>query len=238
MKEQPYHPDIIMSRHYSTRGTVNNTKRSALLGTLREILDKEKLLDTDELAKVELDKKFEMLTQAILNVNNKFANVHEILNDQEDGINPRLEDAETNIQAIIEENKQLRRELATAKGTIARQDLQIDLLRSNVTRITAKSMQNNILIGGLAESENEDSLELVREFLSEKMLLEFGDHQIHVAHRIGSPQLNDKNPRPRLMIAKLHKDLLELVLSNKKNLKGKKNTNKRFYSVKRQLPDE
>ena len=40
------------------------------------------------------------------------------------------------------------------------------------------------------------------------------------------------------MKVQLHSDLRELVLANKKNLKGKKNANKHFYSVCKLLPDE
>ena len=54
--------------------------------------------------------KIEMLTQAIYNVDNKFAKVHEIINNTEDGLSSRLEDEEDKLSIIIDENKTLRRE--------------------------------------------------------------------------------------------------------------------------------
>ena len=68
------------------------------------------------------------------------------------------------------------------------------------------------------------------------MLLEFNEDQVQVAHRIGQPT-NDEL-RPRQIVAKLHPTLKDLVLKNKKNLKGKKNIKKHFFSIKTQLPDE
>ena len=53
--------------------------------TLEEIFNEEVLINEDELAKADMEKKIEMLHQAILNVNNKFANVHRIINNKEDG---------------------------------------------------------------------------------------------------------------------------------------------------------
>ena len=94
-------------------------------------------------------------------------------------------------------------------------------------------MKDNILISGWIEEENEDPKEIVSEFFGEKMSLEFPHKHIHVAHWMGKAM----EDRPMLMAAKLHPELKQLVIANKKNLKGKKNIKEWFYSVKTQLPD-
>ena len=68
----------------------NITSRSGgLMSSLEELLNKENLLDEEEIVKVPLEKKFEILVQAILNVNNKFSTVHEMFNEANDRIDPR-----------------------------------------------------------------------------------------------------------------------------------------------------
>ena len=186
--------------------------------------------------KGDTDKKFEMLKQAIYSLNNKFIHVHKMFNDAADGIAPRMNEEETRILALADENKLLRRELDITKGLLAKQDLEISLLRNKVTKLTAKSMENNIIIGGLIEDPEENPKEIVSEFFSEKLLLDFPEEQIHTAHRIGY-ETNDET-RPRFMIARLHPNLRDLVLTNKKKLKGKKNAKKRYYSVRKQISDE
>ena len=204
--------------------------------TLEEIFNKEVLINEDELAKADMEKKIEMLHQAILNVNNKFANVHRIINNKEDGLHPRLADEETTTTALAEENKSLRHELDIAKGLIAKQDFEISALHNKVTQLTARSMRNNLMIGGLLEEDGEDPKETVREFLTEQMLLEVNFDQIQAAHRLGRTMIH--KDRPRYMVVRLHPELKDLILSKKKTLKGKKNSQQRFYSIKTQIPDE
>ena len=231
-----------MTGRIGTRGTGSGsstptlTKRQILMSTLQEMLQKEVIINTEEMEKVDIDKKIELLTQAIMNVNNKFAKVNEMINDSDDGLHPRLKEEEDRIVALLEENKTLRKQLDVSIGLISKQDLELSTLRDRLTKLTAKSMENNIVIGGLIEEIDESPKEIVKEFLSDKMMLEFNNDHIMVAHRIGEPTGDES--RPRFMIARFHPELKELVLSNKKKLSGKKNSKKRYYSVKKQIPDE
>ena len=63
------------------------TKRRTLMNTLEDIMNKEDLIDIEQIS------------------NNKFANVHQIVTDSEDGLNTRLQEDETRVSALIDENK-------------------------------------------------------------------------------------------------------------------------------------
>ena len=147
---------------HNTRGCTSptTTKRQMLMNSLEEILNKEQLLNMADFERADNETKFNLLSQAVLNVNNKFANVHEIVNDAENGLNSRLEENETTITALLEENKQLCRELDISKGLIAKQEIEINGLRSKVTSLTARSMRQNIIIGGITEEQSENCKEL------------------------------------------------------------------------------
>ena len=68
------------------------------------------------------------------------------------------------------------------------------------------------------------------------MELEVDDSQILSARRIG---LASTNPTiPRQMVTTLQPELRELVMKNLKNLKGKKNIDRRSYRVSKQIPEQ
>ena len=211
--------------------------RPSLMCSLQDVLNKETLINMEELEKATVDSKVDILTQAILNVNNKFASVHQIINDPSDGLHTRLEDDSTTVQAIKEENKTLKKELEITKGILEKQSVEIDSLKSKITAINAKSMKSNITISGLPEEEDEHCIDTATQFFQDEMGLIVESHMIKKAYRIGQKKPEMKE-RTRMMVVTLNSDFRDTVLSNKKNLKGKKNKYDKFYSVDTQLPDQ
>ena len=210
-------------------------KRDLLMSTLDDLLSKEDLLNTTDYTKADIDKKFEMLQSAIVNINNKFAKVSQMFNDEENGLNPRLVEAEESVYAMEEENKQLRFELEIAKGIINKQDQEISIIRDRMTAMTARSMRKNITISGLVEKEQEVPKEVVKKFFSEQMNIQAQPDKIKVAHRIGLQQY----PKvPRLMVVKLDNDLKDSVLKKKPELKEKTNEFGKGFYISKQIPDE
>ena len=210
--------------------------RSGLMSSLEEALNKEDLLNKELLAKSDTDTKLDMLVEAIKEVNGKFTMVHEIINEASDGIDPRTMDSEEKIQLLSDKNKQLHFELDILKGAFFKMESENSHLRTKVIALTAQSMKNNLTFGGLiANEENEQPIDTVYDFLTEKMVLDIPKTQILSARRIG---FSNKPTIPRLMVAQLDPGLKELILSNLKVLKGKVNENKNSYSISKQLPDQ
>ena len=65
------------------------------------------------------------------------------------------------------------------------------------------------------------------------MALEFEEKQVFVAHRLGPYQ-----DKARPLVVKLHPDLKQKVLNNKKILAKKLNADKKGYFINSQLPDQ
>ena len=212
------------------------TSTSNLMSSLEELLNKKNLIDIEEVNKAPgLEKKMEMIVQAILNVNNKFSTVHDMFNEANDGIDPHTSDCEDKLATLAEENKQLRFELDLVKGMHSKLEFENASLKAKVTALTAQQMKNNLTFAGLINDEdNETPMDVVSDFLTEKMHLDFRKSQIISARRIGFPSIN----KPRLMVAELHPDLKQLILSNVKALKGIHNENGKSYSIFKQLPDQ
>ena len=227
-----------MSQSQSQRILRNSatSSRNILMSSLQEVLTKETLIDMEELEKTNMEGKVSLLTQAIMNVNNKFSSVHQMFNDPNDGVNPRLDDDSTIVSAIKDENKQLKKELDITKGLLEKQSVQIEGLRSQLTAMKAKQMKSNITISGLDEEEEENSIDTLTTFFQDKMSLIVESNVIKTAYRLGKKKSDAKYPR--LMIASLNMEFKETVLSNRKVLKDKKNKDGKFYSIDTQLPDE
>ena len=196
-------PNMAQSQNQRVLRNSATSSRAILMSSLQEVLNKETLIDMDELEKANMEGKVSLLTQAIMNVNNKFSSVHQMMNDPSDGINPRLEDDTTIITAIKEENKTLKRELDITKGILQKQAVEIDGLRSKITSITAKQMKSNITISGLEEEDDEHPIDTVTQFLQDKMDLIVESNVIKKAYRLGKKKEGAKS-HPRLMIASLN----------------------------------
>ena len=220
-------------RHQSGR----TTARQSLMTSLLDAMNKEEMLNTDEYTSADMDGKFSILSNAITEINGRFAIIHEIINNATDGIDPRTMDCEERVVALVDENKNLRFELDVLKGLFARSEAENTALKNKVTALSAKDMKDNIIIAGLCADESQENPKItVQEFLSDKMDLEFPSVQITAAKHIGAHATSPTIPR--LMVVTLHSDLKSLVLSNLKNLKGKKNQNDKAYRVSKQLPDQ
>ena len=221
-------------RHQSGRNP-----RQILMASLLDKLnaESEERLDIEKLRAVDDEQKFELIVNAVEAVNAKFLTVHSMVNDASDGLDPRTGDCEERVLKLTDENKQLRFELDMLKGLFIKMEMENTNLRRKVTTLTAKSMSSNILITGLCGDETtENPTEVVIEFLEEKLDLDFSHDSIKTARRIGNFSL--KPEFPRTMMIQVNESLMDLIMSNKKKLRGKKNMHKKEYRISRQLPDE
>ena len=80
-------------------------------------------------------------------------------------------------------------------------------------------MENNLLIGGLKETDDEDCHHTVQNFLYDTVGIIKLDDGIYEEHRMGAIR---KSGPPRLMLIKCSTPQRMMIIDNVKSLKGKK----------------
>lgn len=140
---------------------------------------------------------------------------------------------------LSKELDQMKFEQEILKGYISKHADHISSINDKIVESTAKSMEKNISITGLAEIQNEDPMELAKKFLIEELRISDIEstelYKIKEAFRIGV-QLPDK---PRTLIIKCNLFLKRKILEAYKEYKERlgKQTKPKFY-VNAQLPDK
>ena len=137
------------------------------------------------------------------------------------------------IEALEVANSAMVDDVALLKGILQVHDKQIIHNKDKIVDLTAHSMSNNLLIYGLEQEEEELCLTKVREFLREKLKLNFEDKEVIVAHRMGSKQEGKFQP----MVVRCQPKLKNNVLKNSYKLKDQKNSREGTFTVRPQLPE-
>ena len=125
-----------------------------LMSSLLTVLNKEVLIDEEVFFKADTEAKMEILSRAIITVNSRFETVHDIINEASDGLDPRTTDCEEKVGSLSEENKQLRFELDLIKGRFFKLETENAQLRDKVTFLSAQTMKNNLIIGGIVADKH------------------------------------------------------------------------------------
>ena len=160
-----------------------------------------------------------------------------------DGLDMRMElcqkQVDENTKSLDEWNKNkdqfdgIVEDVTVMKGLLQKYSNQLDILNDKVVALTARNMQQNIMINGLSEVGEENCKQVVIKFLSQVMDTTVEPSEVLVAHRIGQ-----KGKKPRLMVVRCTEELKTRVLQNTKNLKDKKNSHGDSYYVNKQQPDK
>ena len=103
--------------------------------------------------------------------------------------------------------------------------------------LEARSRRNNLLFHWLAESKNENCIELLRDFLRNEMGIDLDEYYVERAHRLGSlykarQRNQDRNPRRPIIVAVGQHSQTNIIIESAYMLKG---TN---FSVTRDYPIE
>ena len=232
--------------------------------------DQSPVIDMKDFQQVDIGKKLNLLMVAINKVNTsfhlkldgitsniaavemKFQNENKLirkdiediktaLEDEEQGIQPRLIDAETDIsdiwsriEAIEEKNAIMQNEIDILKGTAQVHEKQINSTSSKVVDLTMRSMSNNITISGIeGDTKEENCKDKFIEFAKNKLQMLIKDEEVIVAHRMGK-----KIPgKLRIIVVKCKHDLRKRIFGYTKNLKGLTNETGMSYYVRPQLPE-
>ena len=114
--------------------------------------------------------------------------------------------------------------------TVARQNKQIGDLQDQLEQMQAQRTKHNMLVWGLDEQDDEDTVQVVKDFL--KLQLEITkDIPLAAAYRRGKGTRHSA-----LFTLKNFQDKF-LIYKSLKNLKGKKNSAEMGYSVRDDLPE-
>ena len=183
------------------------------------------------------------LQNCIKNCQASIDDQHKVLNDEQDGVLPRLRDAESaisdlqsRVETLEEEKTNLLDEIYALKGYAQVQDKKLAAAEDKIIDLTARSMKNNILIQGLPGdpgNHKEDCKGKVLSFLKNEMKMEIKDSDVLIAHRIGR-KLTVKH---HTMVVKCDYNLREKVFKHTKYLKDIKNDQNDYYRVSPQLPE-
>ena len=95
-------------------------------------------------------------------------------------------------------------------GVIQKQNQQINTLDNASIQLVSKSMKNNLLIGGLKETEDEDCLYVMQNFLYDTLGIIKLDDGTYEAHRKGAIR---KSGPPRLTLIKCSTPQRKMIMT-------------------------
>ena len=133
----------------------------------------------------ELNKKIESLTKEVKDLQESRAKADE-----------ERESLSAQMDQLTSDNKYLTRQVQIMTGVIQKQNQQIKTLDNASIQLASKSMENNLLIGGLNEIADEDCHHIVQKVLYDTLGIIKLDDEIYEAHRMGAVR---KSGPPRLM---------------------------------------
>ena len=167
--------------------------------------------------------------------------IYEVLNDEEDGVLPRMRELESEntevlrrLEILEQSNEDLRDQVDLLRGTVQVLDKQQETMNKKVIDLTSRSMKNNILISSITGDEaKENCKEKVIDFIKTKLKMEIEDKEVIVAHRLGKKEVG----KLRAIVVQCTHDLRQSVFQHTKNLKDVKNEYDQKYYVEPQLPE-
>ena len=172
----------------------------------------------------------------------KVNEIHEAINDEDEGVLPCLRDAESSIvelqdlyDQVQEKLELMENNIVILRGAAQVQEKQITSNRSKITDLTARSMSHNIVIFGLlGDNKEENCKEKVIEFMKQLMkITDLKDQEVVVAHRLGNKTTGQLRP----IVVRCEYTLRNRVFDYVKNLKGIKNQEENYYSVRQLLAE-
>ena len=217
------------------------------------------IIDAEDFIKQSLEEQVVEMVSTLNKLIEKVIEVDIAINHDSDGIHTKICTAQTTVDATqleiqnvskkydgvnakvssnTQELQDLKAENVVLKGIVQKQSNQLKTMNSKIAMLTARSMQNNIIISGLQKvsSKKENCKNAVITFLKQQVEIDVEDNEIIVAHRIGQYRWNAT--KPRLMLVRCVEQLKERIFKNVKNLKDKKDSTGNPFYVNKQLPDE
>ena len=142
--------------------------------------------------------------------NSELRNEIENLKTENEKIQGELHDIQVDKETLQSENQSLKLHVQSIQHTvIAQRELCLDL--QQYTR------RNCMVINGIAETEEEDTDQKIKDMIKEKLDMELNDSDIDRTHRIGK----SSHEKPRAIVVKLTRyNIRQKIMKNRKMLKG------------------
>ena len=181
------------------KDSVGDSRKRPLVNTDENGVEDEDFFDFDH---QEETRASSALSQKITQLDKEITGRH--------GMAARLEELEAQMADLVNDlckvkatNRDLRDQLQLLQSVVIKKDCQIDPLKKELVDQKGRSMRNNLLLHGVAETRGEDCPVIFRDYIGKGTDLtpnQVGSFVIERAHRIG-PTRDSKNPRP--IVAKL-----------------------------------
>ena len=158
-------------------------------------------------------------------------------NHHTDGLQVKTNAAQSHADENSIKISKMTKENGLLRGIVHRLFLQIRELNEKVTFLTAKSMENTLIMSGIeGDVSKEKPRDTVIKFLKEKVQAEIEDDEILFTHRIGKFDKSHKQPRP--LLVRCQPTTREKIMAKASNLKDQKNTFGDAYYINKQLPEK
>lgn len=238
-------------RHSSYKHAINN------MGTIQELLSGS--IDEEDFRKSSTDEKLDILASQFNRLTSsidkeiksldskldvKLRYLENAIDDEDTGIRSKLgetsysvEEMSESYKALAVENEDLKKQVSILRGTVHKQEKQIQVLKGKQTSLVAKSMEKNLVISGIPElpdSSKENCRKTVSSFLQAEMDIGPSRLDIKNAYRIGVLHAE----RPRQIVIRVPSDLWQWIMDNLGRLRGRKNSMGKGFFITPQLPDQ
>ena len=172
-----------------------------------------------------LDKKIEVVEGKVTGLQSK-ADVFE--KDLQEN-NNFFDDLKVKTDAIIQNEKEKKKDILAAKGEIENLKQQNTELQAKMGEIQGKiidmqcrNMKYNLIFSGIPEFENENCYSTLRSFMNDHLNVDAYNIAFANVHRIGSRTDPKRRGKPRSIIARfIYNDDLLMVKNAARKLKGK-----------------
>lgn len=254
-------PRRLRKHSYKEAVTLNSASNAVKMsGKLPELVehdsgdhDDHKLISKDEYAKKNTTQKLDVVADAINKMYNKITDlttgfdakmkpINDAIFDDQNRVLPKIEtvidharSTDDAIQQLTAENLELRDELDILKGVVDKMANQLDTANSRINQLTAKSMEDNLVISGILEDLPKKSLRSqVHQFFQEEMALNnINDYDIIKVYRIGKYEKGRNRP----ILVQCTPELRRYIMINAPLLKDKVNTRGAKFYINQQLPE-
>ena len=130
------------------------------MATWKQICEDEEAFDESVFEDTSTDEKLNKILASINKMHGKLDALNEALTDDEHGIEPRLtatlilaRDNDERVLELESENASLKAEVEVLKGLANRYDQDISNMKDKMDFLMSKTMENNIVIGGILEGK-------------------------------------------------------------------------------------
>lgn len=134
-------------------------------------------------------------------------------------------------------NKQQAERISLLEQLVIKISKKVSYLEDRLVDQTSRSMKDNVIISNIPESENENCLPLVEDFLEENLDYKCTLNEVLVAHRMGKARKDDEPPRS--LVVRMNPRTKEKVLTicRRGKLNKSKGANGKSFSVSPQQPE-